>query len=46
MNWWKARDFSLLCKILIVKSIGISIFVFAVTVLSVPDHGMKGVNSA
>ncbi len=44
LHWWKARDLTLIGKILIVKSLGLSQFTYAATVLHIPDHIQKKVN--
>ena len=44
LHWWKARNLSLSGRILIVKSLGISKFTLAVSVLHVPDSKIKVIN--
>ncbi len=44
LHWWKARDLSLIGKTLIIKSLGISKFMYVATVLHVPQTIIKKVN--
>ena len=41
LYWWKARDLSLMGKVLIVKTLGISQFTFLASVLHIPESVIK-----
>ncbi len=45
LHWWKARDLSLIGKVLLLKTIGISQFMFLANVIHVPEHVIKKVNT-
>ena len=45
LHWWKARKLSLTGKILIVKTLGISKFALISSLLHVPDHIIKSINT-
>ena len=45
LHWWKARDLSLVGIVLLIKSIGLSKFIFAATVLHVPEKVVQNVNT-
>ena len=44
LHWWKARDLSLLGKVLIVKTIGLSKFTYIANVLHIPEKVIQDVN--
>ena len=44
LHWWKARDLTLLGKVLIIKTIGLSKFIYAASVLHVPENIIMDVN--
>ena len=44
LHWWKARDLSIIGRILIVKSIALSKFAHLASAVSIPDHVIKTVN--
>jgi len=41
LHWWKARDLSLMGRVLIVKTLGISQFTFFASVLHIPESVIK-----
>ena len=45
LHWWKARDLSIIGRILIVKSIGLSKFMFLASVIQVPKYIIDKVNT-
>ena len=45
LHWWKARDLSLMGRILIVKTLGLSKFSFLASVVHTPGWVIKRVNS-
>ena len=45
LHWWKARDLSVLGKVLLIKTIGLSKFNFVASVLNIPEYVVKDVNS-
>ena len=46
LHWWKARDLSLQGRVLIVKAIGLSKFQYIASLVHIPYHVIKTVNSA
>ena len=45
LHWWKARDLSLRGKVLIVKALALSKFQYLASLVTIPDHVIKQVNS-
>ena len=44
LHWWKARDLSIIGRVLIIKTLGLSKFIFASTVLHMPEEIKRKVN--
>ena len=45
LHWWKARDLSLRGKVLIIKALALSKFQYLASLVTIPDHVIKQVNS-
>ena len=45
LHWWKARNLSLIGKIMIVKSLGISKFALVASLLHIPEDIIKRINT-
>ena len=45
LHWWKSRDLSLMGRILIVKTLGLSKFSLLAAMIHVPDDYVKSINS-
>ena len=45
LHWWKARVLSLRGKVLIVKALALSKFQYLASLVTIPDHVIKQVNS-
>ena len=45
LHWWKARDLTILGRILIVKSLGISKFAHLASMINIPDNIVKSINT-
>ena len=45
LHWWKARDLSLRGKVLIVKALALSKFQYLASVVTIPEHIIRQVNS-
>ena len=45
LHWWKARDLSLMGRVLIAKTLGLSKFSFLASVLDIPESVIKKVNT-
>ena len=45
LHWWKARDLSFRCKVFIIKALALSKFQYLASLVTIPDHVIKQVNS-
>ena len=45
LHWWKARDLSLRGKVLIVKALALSKFQYLASLVTIPEHIIRQVNS-
>ena len=45
LHWWKARDLTLIGRILIAKSIGLSKFIYLASVIDIPQNIVSEVNA-